>query len=155
MVKVLSAAGLNGFHAIDKSLEKTERIRILVGISTGRKVIDLIDQAKQESLPVSNLEAEEAFGSAVATELSNSDDKKEVEEGVQKFLEWLRSGKLEIRVYPAQNIHAKLYIMTFAEDDRDLGRVITGSSNFTQSGLVDNKGLVKCLGLVQFLVQFL
>ncbi len=28
--------------------------------------------------------------------------------------------------------------MTFAEGDRDTGRVITGSSNFTQSGLVDN-----------------
>jgi phosphatidylserine/phosphatidylglycerophosphate/cardiolipin synthase-like enzyme len=28
--------------------------------------------------------------------------------------------------------------MTFAEGDRDMGRVITGSSNFTQAGLVDN-----------------
>jgi len=28
--------------------------------------------------------------------------------------------------------------MTFNEDDRDMGRVITGSSNFTQSSLVDN-----------------
>ncbi len=28
--------------------------------------------------------------------------------------------------------------MTFKEGDRDIGRVITGSSNFTYSGLVDN-----------------
>jgi len=28
--------------------------------------------------------------------------------------------------------------MTFPEEDRDIGRVITGSSNFTQSGLSDN-----------------
>jgi phosphatidylserine/phosphatidylglycerophosphate/cardiolipin synthase-like enzyme len=28
--------------------------------------------------------------------------------------------------------------MTFQEGDRDQGRVITGSSNFTQAGLVDN-----------------
>ncbi len=28
--------------------------------------------------------------------------------------------------------------MSFLESDRDVGRVITGSSNFTQSGLVDN-----------------
>src|SRR5690606_13899617 len=47
-------------------------------------------------------------------------------------------GKLEIRAYPSQNIHAKLYIMTFKEGDRDFGRVITDSSNFTQSGLSDN-----------------
>ncbi|MEN3046901.1 MAG: SNF2-related protein [Candidatus Hydrothermales bacterium] len=43
-----------------------------------------------------------------------------------------------MRVYPLQNIHAKLYIITFKEGDRDVGRVITGSSNFTQSGLIDN-----------------
>ena len=35
-------------------------------------------------------------------------------------------------------LHAKLYIMTFHEGDRDKGRVITGSSNFTEAGLQDN-----------------
>ncbi len=50
----------------------------------------------------------------------------------------MKSGKLQIRAYPSENIHAKLYIMTFHEKDRDKGRVITGSSNFTQSGLQDN-----------------
>ena len=28
--------------------------------------------------------------------------------------------------------------MTFNEGDRDIGRIITGSSNFTQAGLEDN-----------------
>jgi len=70
--------------------------------------------------------------------MESSEDSKQVEEGVIKFLEWLRNGKLEIKAYPTQNIHAKLYIMTFAEGDRDIGRVITGSSNFTQAGLIDN-----------------
>ena len=60
------------------------------------------------------------------------------EEGVNKFIEWVNEGKLEIRAYPSQNIHAKLYIMTFKEGDRDIGRVITGSSNFTRAGLIDN-----------------
>ena len=67
-----------------------------------------------------------------------SEDSKNVEEGVNKFLEWLRNGKLEIEAYPSENIHAKLYIMTFVEGDKDVSRVITGSSNFTQAGLVDN-----------------
>ncbi len=70
--------------------------------------------------------------------MSNSEDTQSVENGVMKFLEWLQSGKLEIRAYPTENIHAKLYIMSFGEDDRDKGRVITGSSNFTQAGLMDN-----------------
>jgi superfamily II DNA or RNA helicase/HKD family nuclease len=128
----------SGFHALYKSLEKTEKIRILIGIGTGKSTVDLINDAKQGSLPFSHSEAKEQFGEAVATELANSDDKREIEEGVHKFLEWLRSGKLEIRAYPTENIHAKVYLITFLEGDRDVGRVITGSSNFTQSGLVDN-----------------
>jgi len=32
----------SGFHAIYKSLEGTERIRILIGISTSRQTIDLL-----------------------------------------------------------------------------------------------------------------
>ena len=31
-----------------------------------------------------------------------------------------------------------MYIMSFDKDDRDKGRVITGSSNFTKAGLSDN-----------------
>ena len=128
----------SGFHALHKSLEKTEKIRILIGIGTGKSTVDLMNEAKQESLPFSHAETREHFGEAVAAELANSDDKRDIEEGVHKFLEWLRSGKLEIRAYPTENIHAKLYLMTFLEGDRDVGRVITGSSNFTQAGLVDN-----------------
>ena len=40
--------------------------------------------------------------------------------------------------YPSERIHAKLYIMTFHEGDRDKGRVVTGSSNLTEAGLQDN-----------------
>ena len=83
-------------------------------------------------------EASEEFVKEVTCELEEADDKKEVEDGIQKFIEWIKSKKLEIRVYPFRSIHAKLYIMTFREEDRDIGRVITGSSNFTIAGLSDN-----------------
>jgi len=43
-----------------------------------------------------------------------------------------------VKVYPSAKIHAKVYIMTFMEGDRDAGRIVTGSSNFSQSGFVDN-----------------
>lgn len=71
-------------------------------------------------------------------ELEKSADSSEIETGVHKFVEWIRSGKLEIKAHPSENLHAKVYIMTFAEGDRDKGRVITGSSNLTQSGLQHN-----------------
>lgn len=61
----------------------------------------------------------------------------EVEIAAKKFIEFIKNGKLEIKVHPGQNIHAKIYISSFEENNRDLGRIITGSSNFSQNGLVD------------------
>lgn len=131
----------SGFHALYKALEKTEKIRILIGISTNRQTYNLLDQANksnQEVIHFSHAETKEEVENLVKSELADSDDNKNVEDGVSKFIEWVRDKKLEIRAYPSQNIHAKLYIMTFHRGDRDIGRVVTGSSNFTQAGLVDN-----------------
>jgi superfamily II DNA/RNA helicase len=129
----------SGFYSIYKSLEKAEKIRILVGISTTRESYDLIKSALSENKQIlSHAETKEVFENLVKEEMEDSEDSQEVEEGVYKFIEWIRSHKLEIRAYPSQNIHAKLYIMTFKEEDRDVGRVITGSSNFTQAGLTEN-----------------
>ena len=131
----------SGFYAIYKSLEATEKIRVLIGISTSRQTYDLLNRAvteKQQELQFSHAETKQEFQGLVEKELEGSEDIRQVEEGVVKFIEWIKSKKLEVRAYPSQNIHAKLYIMTFAEGDRDMGRVITGSSNFTQAGLVDN-----------------
>jgi len=131
----------SGFYALYKSLETTEKIRILIGINTNKESIRLIQKAKGEeqlTMQFSHAEAKQEFDRSVAEEMEQSEDNPNVEEGVLKFIEWLKSGKLEIRAYPTENIHAKLYIMTFAEGDRDVGRVITGSSNFTQAGLRDN-----------------
>ncbi|MBI2146016.1 helicase, partial [Candidatus Woesearchaeota archaeon] len=66
------------------------------------------------------------------------DDSYEIEKGAKKFIEWINSGKLEIRVYPDERVHAKLYVMTFDDNSADPGRVITGSSNFSQAGLAEN-----------------
>lgn len=131
----------SGFHALYRSLEKTEKIRILIGISTNKEAVELIQKAKEEQQPllqISHAEVKKQLEESVAEEMEQSEDNPSVEEGVRKFIEWLRSGKLEIRAYPTENIHAKLYIMTFKKGDRDMGRVITGSSNFTAAGLRDN-----------------
>jgi len=131
----------SGFHALYKSLEKTEKIRILIGISTDKQTYDLLIEAnkpKQRIIDFSHAETKKEVENLIEQELADSEDNSKVEEGVNKFIEWIRQEKLEIRAYPSQNIHAKLYIMTFCEGDRDVGRVITGSSNFTYSGLVDN-----------------
>ena len=130
----------SGFHAIYPSLENTSKIRILIGISTSKDTLNLINQGNQlhQDRVISPAERENKIGEEVEAEMANSEDSKSIEAGVQKFIEWIKSDKLTIKAYPSQNIHAKLYVMTFKEGDREKGTVITGSSNFTHSGLVSN-----------------
>lgn len=130
---------ISGFHKIYSALEKVDRIRILVGLQTDRTAYELWKQSQRDGeLPLSQASTKQRVSQDVLNELETADDTEAVETGVHKFVEWLRSGKLEIKAHPTENLHAKVYIMTFSESDRDKGRVITGSSNLTQSGLLDN-----------------
>lgn len=129
----------SGFHQIYKELKETEKIRILIGINTNKETYGQIQKGidEQQSLPLSNVEAKEEFSNQTALEMEHSEDNADTEEGVHTFIKWIKEGKLEIKAYPLSEIHSKLYIMSFQEDDRDKGRVITGSSNFSKSGLQD------------------
>ena len=131
---------ISGFYKLYPFLETVEKIRILVGLQTDRTAYELIQKAKEQGeLPLwSHASAIEQVSQDVLGELERSADSADIETGVHKFVEWIRSGKLEIRAHASQNLHAKVYIMTFDERDRDKGRVITGSSNLTQAGLQDN-----------------
>ena len=52
----------------------------------------------------------------------------------------MKNGKIEFRQHPSHKLHAKVYISRFGKpvSDVDYGRVITGSSNFSHSGLQGN-----------------
>jgi superfamily II DNA/RNA helicase len=126
---------LSGFYNLYKALENTEKIRILIGMGISPEAYDLLKE--QEHL-LSHFEIKKHIESEIENELAECEDKREIEEGIIKFLEWTKNKKIEIKAYPSRRLHAKLYIVTFKETDRDVGRVITGSSNFTQSGLKDN-----------------
>ncbi|MGB9591100.1 MAG: phospholipase D-like domain-containing protein, partial [Candidatus Kryptoniota bacterium] len=128
---------LSGFHALVEHLSKAEKIRILIGMGAGEEVIRAYELAKSEPI-YSDDEVNRTVGENIKKEMENSEDNEEVEKGIRKFEEWVNKGKLQIRAYPSRNLHAKLYIITFREGDRDVGRVITGSSNFTWSGLNEN-----------------
>ncbi len=131
---------ISGFYRLYPALEAVERIRILVGLKTDAEVFARIQQARAEGELelVSHAAVREPVTTLVLGELEAADDRLDVEQGVLRFVEWLRSGKLEIRAVAGGHLHAKVYIMTFHPDDRDKGRVITGSSNFSRSGLQDN-----------------
>lgn len=126
----------SGFHKLYQEFESIDKIRILVGLNADKKAVDIIQSVHQETLNFeSHTNTKEKFAANIKQELYESDDNYDVEFGIAKFIEYIKSGKLEIKAYPSHNIHAKVYISRFHEDDRDFGRVITGSSNFSESGL--------------------
>jgi hypothetical protein len=91
---------VTGFYQIYKALENAEKIRILVGIGTDKETFDLIESAKENN-SFSHPETKEQISEIIQKEFEFSEDKKESEEGVLKFIEWIKQGKIEIR---AKNI---------------------------------------------------
>lgn len=128
---------ISGFYKIYKSLENVDKIRILVGLNVDKKIAETIINEKGLGFE-SNKQIKENTTRIIQEEVEKADDSKDVEDGIKTFIEWLQSGKMEIRIYTKAPLHAKVYIMTFKDGDRDPGMVITGSSNLTAGGLDGN-----------------
>ena len=132
----------SGFFKMYDALESVEKIRILVGLNVDRFTVKIFDRMQQEikytAVPIA--EGKEAVAEDVEKEFEDAPTTAEVEKGVRIFIDWLKSGKLEMRMYIQAPIHAKVYIMRKdPEKVPDMfGSVITGSSNFSEAGLLNN-----------------
>jgi superfamily II DNA/RNA helicase len=146
----------SGFHQLAESLEGVEKIRILVGLNVDQKSFELIDTVRtQTNIDFnSHKDTRNAAMEAAVTEIDASSDDFLTEYGIKKFIEFLSTDctnseedianggngkKLEFRAYPSGNIHAKVYISRYKEEQVSYGSVITGSSNFSHSGLIGNR----------------
>ena len=132
----------SGFFKLYPSLKDVEKIRILVGLNVDRFTVKIIDRMKQDVqyTTFTRKEGMEILEETIENEFENSTTTSEVEKGVRVFIDWLKSGKLEMRLYTESPIHAKVYIMRKdPEKVPDMfGSVITGSSNFSEAGLLNN-----------------
>ena len=147
----------SGFYQLYDSIEPTEKTRILVGLGIDGELNRAIHIYRDQMLLdfESHKRTKEQFQQTLVEEIEQSEEADEkLELGLKKFIEFLKTEcvdpaedrkqggngkKLEVRVFPSRNIHAKVYIGRFAPHDRDYGFVITGSSNFSYSGLVANR----------------
>jgi len=123
---------VTGFYKLRESLEDIEKIRIIVGMGTDEFTYSSVSGRLTE------VEIKQEIKRLITSEFENSETKKEIEEGIYRFLEYLEKGKLEINGYQDRKLHSKVYIMVKKEGSEDYGKVITGSSNFSASGLVDS-----------------
>jgi superfamily II DNA/RNA helicase len=132
----------SGFFKMYEAMETVEKIRILVGMNVDKYTVKIIDKANSEIIyeAPTTKDAKEAFSSSIEEEFNNSETSSEIEQGVRTFIEWLKNGKLEMRMYVEAPIHAKVYIMRkdMSKTPDTYGSVITGSSNFSEAGLLNN-----------------
>ena len=130
----------SGFYDLYKELEKVKKIRILNGLDVDNKTFQIYNKSQQELEFDSATKTKENYAQRVVEEVSESEDNQQTFEGYQKFVEFLKSNKIELKQHPSHRLHAKVYISRFGGSvaDIDYGRVITGSSNFSHSGLVAN-----------------
>lgn len=146
----------SGFYQLYEAMEDIEKIRILVGLNVDRNAWEIM-QINEENGAIdfeSHQRTKHLFQKNLISEIEeSSEDDKRLETGIRKFVEFLHQDctnqdlpksqlgngkKLEIRAYPSKNIHAKVYIKRYNKNIRDIqyGSVITGSSNFSESGMV-------------------
>lgn len=127
----------SGYKAMHDKLNSVEKMRILVGLNVDQRSFDLFSQAHQGMLDFeSHARSKEQFTEQLVNELEYGDDAAEVEASARQFIGSIQSGQLELRAFPSQDLHAKVYISRFPDTFPDYGRVITGSSNFSLNGLV-------------------
>ena len=152
----------SGFYQLYQSIESIEKTRILVGLSVDDITYQSIHFVNGNGYHTQNTfdfkshsNTKKQFQRQFINEIEESPEHdQQLEIGLRKFVEFLKADcpdpqqdteaggngrKLEIRAYPSRNIHAKVYIGRFHPEDRDYGFVITGSSNFSYSGLVANR----------------
>ncbi len=130
----------SGFYALYQELENVKKIRILNGIDVDKKTFDAYEKSQLSIDFESSFKLKERLSKNFQQEIINAEDNQETYEGYQKFVEFLKNGKIEFKQHPSHKLHAKVYISRFGKpiSDVDYGRVITGSSNFSHSGLQAN-----------------
>ncbi|WP_157583661.1 helicase-related protein [Spirosoma arboris] len=127
----------SGYFRIRPFIEKAAEIRILVGINVNNLVLEATKQGVLFEVDVQK--SQEDFFKEIKKNIQQAAYSKDVEDGMVQLIKDLVSHKVQIRVHPKQNIHAKVYV--FREKDKHdhgYGAVITGSSNLTEAGLERN-----------------
>lgn len=127
----------SGYFRIRKFIEKTSLVRILVGIN----VDHLIYKAQKEGLlfDEDREKSQDQFFNETKKNIQQSFYDKEIESGIVNLIEDISKKRIQIRVHPSKNIHAKIYIFREKEKhEHGYGVVITGSSNLTEAGLERN-----------------
>lgn len=126
----------SGYFKIRKEMGRIDTIKILIGIN----VDNIFRKHPKNMLFLQGKEvAEEAlatYGEETLKDIRESNYSKEVEDGILQLIEDVASGKVELKIHPTKDIHAKFYLfLPQTHSNSNPGCVIMGSSNLSDSGL--------------------
>jgi len=124
----------SGYFSIRPFLDKVPKIRILVGINVDR----LLSEAQREGLEFfkNHEKTKEEFIQKIQEDIEKANYDKDTEKGILQFIDDLTEKKIEVKAHPDKKIHAKVYIFRPEPfNEHTPAKVITGSSNLTDSGL--------------------
>jgi superfamily II DNA or RNA helicase len=139
---------LTGLKEIKDGIENLNKLEILIGSKTNRETAEVMllskkyDEAVSDSLKkleylpdyqIKKILDEEA--SSLIERISFIEPTPENIDFIRWFSEKLREKKIEIKIYPYQPLHAKLYLLDFRDTRHGEGIAYVGSSNLSLSGL--------------------
>lgn len=111
-----------GFFHLQPHLEGLDQVRILVGINVDKHLSKVEDD-----------KINEAIVGEFCEEITDQEYDKQAEEDVDRFIDNIKSGKIQLRVHPSKQLNAKLYIFRPDNFDTDnSGELITGSSSLSE-----------------------
>ena len=127
----------SGYFKLRKELGDISDIRILIGINVddifrkhnlGWEMLDGHEKAKQ------------VYSEEFKQDIIDANYSKDIEEGIIQLCEDLADGRLQLRLHPSKNLHAKFYLcLPKKHTPNSDGWVIMGSSNISDSGLGTGK----------------
>jgi hypothetical protein len=131
---------VGGWSLIAPELKRVGHVRLMLGAEPQRQTDPVV--MRSPSIPRRSADKEalaealEAQQEALETERDVLPFTREARGQVQDLIDWLRSGKVEVKRYTKEFLHGKAYVI----DNPGLG-VVAGSSNFTFAGLSKNREL--------------
>ena len=126
-----------GFGLIAAELEKVEQVRLLLGAEPDAREARI--RNLDPKTPPQRAERSRLRNALVGHEHGIAQDRDllgfeiEADSGAKRLIEWLRSGRVEVRRYEEGFLHGKAFLVS--TDDEG---VVAGSSNFTYAGLAKN-----------------
>ncbi len=124
----------SGYFKLRKELENVSEIRILVGIN-----IDNLFRQSQATGKIFFGDKEvslEQYCEDFLRDVYQSEYSSEVDEGIRLFCADIADGRLQLRIHPTKDLHAKFYLcLPKNHSEHSDGWVIMGSSNLSAQGL--------------------